>query len=132
MPPNKHRSPAPRPPAHPHPHSHTGTLPAAWSNLPALETLDLSHNLITGSLPKEWSRLLGRAKTIFLARNRLSGSIPQEWGSATGGSKEFYRFDVRQNRRLDGCLPRGMERFAYTTNPFSSLYFDGTGIGSVC
>lgn len=118
-----------RRPIHTHP---PGSLPDAWANLPALETLDLSHNHITGPLPKDWARLLGRAKTIFVARNRLSGSIPPEWGGATSNSKNFWRFDARQNRKLTGCLPRGMERFAHTTSPFASLYFDGTGIDSVC
>ena len=97
-----------------------------------LETLDLANNQLSGGVPAAWAKLMPRAKTVFLARNRLSGTIPSEWGSATAGSKEFYRFDVRQNRGLSGCVPRGMERFVYTTNPFSSIFFDGTKINSVC
>lgn len=55
-----------------------------------------------------------------------------EWGAATAGAKEFWRFDVRNNVRLRGCLPGGMERFIHNAAPFASVFFGGTLVNRTC
>jgi hypothetical protein len=37
---------------------------------------------LTGTLPREFSRVLGRLKHLDLSRNSLSGTIPAEWALA--------------------------------------------------
>jgi hypothetical protein len=110
----------------------TGTLPESWASLDKLEMLDLSHNKLTGTVPPGWSSLLYHAKTVFLAHNQLWGALPAEWGRAAAGSGGFDRFDVRGNRKLEGCVPNGMERFVHSAAPFASIYFQGTAVTALC
>lgn len=110
----------------------TGALPGEWGALARLERLDLSYNAIGGSLPPAWAPLLPKVKSLFLTRNKLRGSIPGEWGAATAGARDFWRFDVRNNVRLKGCLPKGMERFLASAEPFASVYLGGTLVNRTC
>jgi hypothetical protein len=109
-----------------------GALPRAWGNMTSLVRLDLSRNALSGGVPGEWAALLPRVRAISLKRNRLRGLLPAAWGPATAGSKTFYIFDARRNRGLAGCVPAGMERFLHKEEPFASIWFDGTGIGTAC
>lgn len=56
-----------------------GTLPASWSQLTQLQTLDLSNNNLTGTLPAQWSTLHD-LYDLDLANNRnLRGTVPEAW-----------------------------------------------------
>jgi hypothetical protein len=55
------------------------TLLAGWANS-SLEVIDLSWNMLNGSLPEQWLSSLNnsnRFTLINLAGNRLAGTIPQ-------------------------------------------------------
>jgi hypothetical protein len=57
----------------------TGTLPVELIFLSHLETIDLSNNLISGSLPQYFSQeQLESLKVLSLHDNRFEGSIPEE------------------------------------------------------
>lgn len=80
-----------------------GLLPRAlW---PDLKWLDLVKNEFSGPLP-DWPGL--RLDYLGLASNRLEGTIPAGWAKV-GGPKIL---DLRDNKGLTGCLPRGFERWA--------------------
>lgn len=110
----------------------TGTLPPSWGDMPRLERLDVSYNRIAGTVPEAWAKMFPHARSLFLTRNRLRGSLPAKWGAAVAGSKDFWRFDVRNNVHLRGCMPAGMERFTHSSAPFASVYFGGTLINRTC
>ncbi|KAM5586349.1 hypothetical protein ABKV19_005324 [Rosa sericea] len=55
-----------------------GTLPPELANLTYLQTIDLSRNYLSGTIPREWGSL--PLVTISLVGNRLTGSIPIEIG----------------------------------------------------
>lgn len=57
-----------------------GSLPAAWSSMGRLLSLDLSGNALSGPLPAPWSRQRWLVR-LGLARNSLSGGLPREWAS---------------------------------------------------
>jgi hypothetical protein len=57
----------------------TGTLPVELIFLSHLETIDLSNNFISGSLPQYFSQdQLDNLKVLSLHDNRFEGSIPEE------------------------------------------------------
>lgn len=73
------------PPTFPRPRSlannqFNGSLPAAWSSMGRLLSLDLSGNALSGPLPAPWSRQRWLVR-LSLARNSLSGGLPREWAS---------------------------------------------------
>ncbi len=57
----------------------TGTLPAEWSGLSELETLELPSNSLSGPIPAEL-RQLSKLESLGLSSNSLSGPIPAELG----------------------------------------------------
>eukprot|EP00798_Chlamydomonas_sp_ICE-L_P028404 gene28404-31540_t len=58
-----------------------GPLPGLWADLlPELHLLDISGGMVTGSLPKEWSKFK-YLEVIRLSRNDLSGTLPEEWAT---------------------------------------------------
>ena len=60
----------------------SGSLPASWSTLTGLTSLDISTNVLTGRLPMEWSNLVGLS-LLYLYSNQLTSTIPQEWTALT-------------------------------------------------
>jgi hypothetical protein len=66
-------------------------------DLPLIQTLVLSHNNITGSLPSNWN--LPELKTLDLSMNYLSGSIP-----VINVPKLEY-FNLQGNNQLGGAFP---------------------------
>ena len=64
----------------------SGVFPAAWAApgaLPALKTLELSANRITGSLPMGLPSTLLQITMLDLTGNLLAGPLPTEWASTT-------------------------------------------------
>ena len=55
----------------------TGPVTRAWAELPGLQSLNLSHNMLTGPLPPEWPQLFENLTVLDLSFNLLSGSLPE-------------------------------------------------------
>lgn len=70
----------------------------SW-DLPYLETLDLSGNFFSGSLPYSFSNLT-RLRRLALSGNSFSGSIPASIGSLANLEELFL-----DNNHLDGSIP---------------------------
>jgi hypothetical protein len=103
-----------------------GALPLdgrVWGGLPALRTLDLSSNKLTGFVPPQLDRLkeaeqvnllgnglqgplpsglgaLPRLENVVLSRNNLTGALPADWANAS----TLRVVDVSSNQ-LTGELP---------------------------
>ena len=59
----------------------SGTLPASWSSLTNLNTLQISNNNnITGALPYAWSNMTA-LRRLQLSGNALAGPLPPAWSS---------------------------------------------------
>jgi hypothetical protein len=58
-----------------------GAIPASWSRLVKLQTLDLRNNSITGMAP-EFGNLSNLA-TLTLNNNQIAGALPPEFGNLT-------------------------------------------------
>lgn len=55
----------------------TGTLPPSWGSAgSAFRTLDLSGNFLGGTIPASWVPLFLGASSISLGSNQLNGSLP--------------------------------------------------------
>jgi hypothetical protein len=63
---------------------YAGPLPATWADdaVPALATLDLSQNTLTGPLPDSWSRL-AQLQHVNLSYNDFGGQLPETWSAMT-------------------------------------------------
>lgn len=83
-----------------------GTLPAALSKLPGLQTLDLEGNSLSGALPKELGRLAS-LRTLRLGLNLFSGAVPKELGSLARLEILSLPFN-----KLSGGLPPELGRLA--------------------
>ncbi|MYD18570.1 MAG: hypothetical protein F4X05_02855, partial [Rhodothermaceae bacterium] len=81
-------------------HNHlTGSIPPELGNLTELQSLRLSDNQLTGSIPSEFGKLT-ELWLLHLRRNQLTGSIPPELGNLTGlGSLNL------DYNRLTGSIP---------------------------
>ncbi|KAG2321482.1 hypothetical protein Bca52824_014695 [Brassica carinata] len=78
----------------------SGTLPSViFSSLPFLVTLDLSNNNFAGNIPASLSNM-SYLSTLLLDHNRLTGSIPSELASST----RLLQFSVAHND-LKGPIP---------------------------
>jgi hypothetical protein len=69
-----------------------------WTAGSPLRFLNLSGNLLTGSLPDSWSSIRVPV-TIDLSRNRLSGLLPVSWGNvgADGQTMPLRLFNASSN-----------------------------------
>lgn len=57
----------------------SGTLPAQWAaGFVNLQGLGMKVNRISGTLPPQWAKL--RISHLALGSNSLSGSLPAAWG----------------------------------------------------
>ena len=54
-----------------------GTLSPAWSRLPMLQWMDLSHNSIGGHLPGNWGREFMDLQRLDISSNQLTGALPE-------------------------------------------------------
>ncbi|XP_051152097.1 probable LRR receptor-like serine/threonine-protein kinase At1g53420 isoform X2 [Andrographis paniculata] len=76
-----------------------GELPRQLSNLPFLQEIDLSRNLLSGTIPSEWGSM--KLVNISLFGNGITGSIPKELANIT----TLTNLNVEANH-LSGTIPR--------------------------
>ncbi|XP_047946041.1 polygalacturonase inhibitor-like [Salvia hispanica] len=70
----------------------TGSIPEALGDIPAsLTYIDLSHNQLSGEIPKGWSGF--NFESVQLERNRLEGDASGLFGK----SKSIWRVDLSRN-----------------------------------
>lgn len=77
----------------------TGTLPASWTKMPDIDTLNFQDNRLTGTLPAAWSRFSDYLDVLKLADNELTGTLPPEWKYLT------LETITLKNNNLRGDLP---------------------------
>lgn len=89
---------------------YNGMVKPTFSRNGSMIFLDLSHNMLSGSLPKE----MGNMNTLFilnLGHNSISGNIPPEFGSM----KNLNILDL-SNNRLEGQIPQTLTRLTMLTD----------------
>ncbi|GKV37075.1 hypothetical protein SLEP1_g45143 [Rubroshorea leprosula] len=97
----------------------TGTLPPEFVRLPYLQTIDLSLNYLSGTIPTEWGSM--QLVKISLVGNRLTGSIPKEIGNISTLRKFIVEFN-----QLSGPLPSELGNLTYLEKlHLTSNYFTG-------
>lgn len=58
----------------------SGTLPAAWSGMKAMESFDIGYCSFEGSVPSSWAPAWTQLNDVYLCDNlRLSGCLPRAW-----------------------------------------------------
>ncbi|KAK3002438.1 hypothetical protein RJ639_020956 [Escallonia herrerae] len=104
----------------------TGTIPLQGSHTsellvlpsyPLMESLDLSENSLTGSLPSEIANL-GRLKVLNLAKNQLTGQLPKELSKLSG----LEYLDISKNDfkgHIPDKLPLSLKVFNVSYNDLS-------------
>ncbi|GKU92742.1 hypothetical protein SLEP1_g6430 [Rubroshorea leprosula] len=94
-----------------------GTLPPTLVKLPYLQTIDLSLNYLSGTIPAEWGSM--QLVKISLDANHLTGSIPKEIGNIS--TLQYFTVEFNQ---LSGLLPPELgnvtliKHFHLTSNNF--------------
>ncbi|GLT81065.1 hypothetical protein SLA2020_524710, partial [Shorea laevis] len=97
----------------------TGTLPPEFVRLPYLQTIDLSLNYLSGTIPAEWGSM--QLVKISIVGNRLTGSIPKEIGNIS----TLRNFTVEFNQ-LSGPLPSELGNLTHLEKlHLTSNYFTG-------
>ncbi|KAK3152487.1 hypothetical protein QOZ80_2BG0159630 [Eleusine coracana subsp. coracana] len=81
----------------------TGAIPVSLQNCP-LELLDLSHNNLSGVIPKELFFISTLSRFLHLSHNSLSGTLPSEVGSL----KNVAELDFSSNK-ISGEIPTSIE-----------------------
>jgi len=81
-----------------------GSIPSHISNLVNLTLLNLSSNLLNGTIPPELCRM-GKLERVYLSNNSLSGEIP----AALANISHLGLLDLSKNK-LTGSIP---DSFAY-------------------
>ncbi|KAJ0986281.1 hypothetical protein J5N97_004637 [Dioscorea zingiberensis] len=79
----------------------TGSLPDELANLTSLQSIDLTHNYLGGTIPVAWTSL--PLITLSLLGNRISGSIPEELGNIT-----TLNILVLEDNLLQGSIPSSL------------------------
>lgn len=122
----------------------TGLLPSELGLLPALNSLDVSHNQFLGALPTELG-LLGILRYLDAGQNQLVGRIPPQLGSLAGLTnllldnnnlsgqvpvqlgvppQNLQQLDISVNPLLTGVLPDGLclvDDLNFTCHPNEDL-----------
>ncbi|EXB64489.1 Systemin receptor [Morus notabilis] len=83
-----------------------GNIQPTFNHDGSMIFFDLSHNLLSGNIPKE----IGKMRYLLilnLGHNNLSGTIPEE----LGGSTNLNILDLSSNR-LDGTIPQSLTRLS--------------------
>lgn len=104
-----------------------GTLPGAWGTLaPAttFDTISLASNFLNGSVPESWDALLGSTVNLRLAANNLQGALPASWAALAAAPAELVVVELAGNPCLCGPPPAWFDVNNSVTN--------GTGLGTDC
>lgn len=91
----------------------SGPIPAAWSpgdSFPSLVALDLSDNLLTGSLPMLLFATMPRLSTLRMSRNRITGTVPDIWDSSDFALR--LQIVALDGNLLSGSVPWGWSQLA--------------------
>ncbi|KAM1133462.1 hypothetical protein ACFX19_043418 [Malus domestica] len=83
-----------------------GSLSSLSWNFPYLQTLDLSNNFFSGSIPNSLSNLT-RLSRLGLSGNSFFRAIPDSIGSFSNLEELFL-----DNNRLDGAIPQSLHGLA--------------------
>jgi hypothetical protein len=105
----------------------TGTLPGTWGTLaPAttFDTISLASNFFNGSVPDSWDALLGSTVNLLLASNHLQGSLPASWAALAAAPAELVVVELAGNPCLCGPPPAWFNENNSVTS--------GTGLGTDC
>ncbi len=90
----------------------TGPVPA-WGASPGLcnqallQTVDLSNNQLTGTLPAAAVATWTTAQVLLLAGNNLTGYLPSPWSNGGCGWQAMRTMDYSRNN-FTGSLPPGV------------------------
>ncbi|MED6209229.1 hypothetical protein PIB30_052707 [Stylosanthes scabra] len=76
-----------------------GQLPPQLVRLPYLQQIDLTSNLLNGTIPKEWGRMMNLT-FIVVEFNQMSGNLPPELGNLS----QLQRLQISSNN-FTGELP---------------------------
>ncbi|CAN8302859.1 unnamed protein product [Cochlearia groenlandica] len=81
----------------------SGEIPQILFTLENLRRLSLADNDFSGEISSDFKNLT-RLKTLFLQNNKLSGSIPDL-------DLPLIQFNVSNNSKLNGSIPKNLQRF---------------------
>jgi hypothetical protein len=94
-----------------------GTIPSELGMLSALTNIELDGNSLTGSIPSELGKF-SRASFFFaMSRNSLTGFIPSELGRLTALREQF----LLHNNDLSGSIPSQLGLLTGLTTKFELL-----------
>ena len=96
----------------------TGSIPAEFAALGALESLNLSNNRFEGGIPIEIGSL-SRLVSLDLSRNRLSGEVPEDLGDLL----ELESLDLSHNR-LEGPVSEALGQPAGGSKQLVALFLN--------
>lgn len=78
-----------------------GTLPIAYAAWSQLQSFEVSHNLLSGSLPPQYSQWGAAIRSVSCTNNFITGSLPLAYGQWVG----LQALDITGNM-IDGTLPQ--------------------------
>ncbi|XP_056698796.1 probable LRR receptor-like serine/threonine-protein kinase At1g07650 isoform X2 [Spinacia oleracea] len=84
----------------------TGILPRSLRELPYLKRIDLSRNVLTGTIPRGWAD--AKLEFVSLFANRLSGPIPKYLGNIT----TLINLSIESNQ-FNGTIPPELGNLVY-------------------
>ncbi|KAL1364795.1 brassinosteroid LRR receptor kinase [Arachis hypogaea] len=84
-------------------------LPPTFNNNGSMIFLDVSHNMLSGSIPKEIGSM-NYLYILYMGHNNISGNIPQDLGML----KNLGILDLSSNR-LEGRIPESLAGLSFLT-----------------
>jgi hypothetical protein len=106
----------------------TGSLPGAWGNASLAQGflhISLGANFLAGTIPDSYGALLsGGARRLRLEANNLEGMLPASWLSMASAPAALEAVSVASNPCLCGSTPSWFNASNSQTN--------GSGLGTAC